>query len=42
MELYVVEIIGLLALALAALSRFPREEAPEPVPVRVDDESTSR
>ena len=41
MEQYVVEIVGLVVLALAALHGMPREQAPEPVPARVDDDRPS-
>jgi hypothetical protein len=43
MDPHVVEIVGLLVIAAAAaLSMQRREEAPEPVPVRSDDEHPDR
>ena len=43
MDAHVVEIVGLLVIAAAAaLGLRPREEAPEPVPVRTDDERADR
>jgi hypothetical protein len=44
MDPHAVEIVGLLVIAAAAAlsSLKPREEAPEPVPVRTDDERADR
>ena len=43
MDPHVVEIVGLLVIAVAAALRLqPREEAPEPVPVRTDDDRAER